>query len=101
MKKRKIGLNPVYEGSNPVKQTVKGKSAAGGIAHKVAYLALVAVDVPLHVLDLLDCVSKVFYINVCYVDVVVLNIGVYDVDDFEDAFEKNSQKGTLKVLVKF
>ena len=26
---------------------------------------------------------------------------IYDVQDFEKAFEKNSQKGTLKVLVKF
>ena len=27
--------------------------------------------------------------------------GIYSVDDFKNAFEKNAQKGTLKVLVKF
>ena len=27
--------------------------------------------------------------------------GIYSVNDFENAFEKNAQKGTLKVLVKF
>lgn len=35
------------------------------------------------------------------IDVSPLVDGIYDVDDFEDAFMKNSQKGTLKVLVKF
>ena len=35
------------------------------------------------------------------IDVTPLVSGIYDVDDFEQAFEKNSQKGTLKVLVKF
>ena len=35
------------------------------------------------------------------IDVSPLVSGIYDVDDFKQAFEKNSQKGTLKVLVKF
>ena len=35
------------------------------------------------------------------IDVSPLVSGIYDVDDFEEAFDKNSQKGTLKVLVKF
>ena len=35
------------------------------------------------------------------IDVTPLVSGIYNVDDFEQAFEKNSQKGTLKVLVKF
>ncbi len=35
------------------------------------------------------------------IDVTPLVSGIYDVDDFKSAFEKNSQKGTLKVLVKF
>ena len=35
------------------------------------------------------------------IDVTPLISGIYQVDDFESAFEKNSQKGTLKVLVKF
>ena len=35
------------------------------------------------------------------IDVTPLVSGIYDVDDFEQAFEKNSQKETLKVLVKF
>ena len=35
------------------------------------------------------------------IDVTPLVSGIYDVNDFESAFEKNSQKGTLKVLVKF
>ena len=35
------------------------------------------------------------------IDVTPLVSGIYPVDDFEKAFEKNSQKGTLKVLVRF
>ena len=35
------------------------------------------------------------------IDVTPLVTGIYDVDDFENAFKKNSEKGTLKVLVKF
>ena len=35
------------------------------------------------------------------IDVTPLVSGIYDVDDFENAFKKNSEKGTLKVLVKF
>lgn len=35
------------------------------------------------------------------IDVSPLVSGIYDVDDFKEAFDKNSQKGTLKVLVKF
>ena len=35
------------------------------------------------------------------IDVTPLVSGIYNVDDFKSAFEKNSQKGTLKVLVKF
>ena len=35
------------------------------------------------------------------IDVTPLVSGIYNVDDFESAFEKNAQKGTLKVLVKF
>lgn len=35
------------------------------------------------------------------IDVTPLVSGIYDVNDFKQAFEKNSQKGTLKVLVKF
>ena len=35
------------------------------------------------------------------IDVTPLVSGIYSVDDFEKAFEKNSEKGTLKVLVKF
>ena len=35
------------------------------------------------------------------IDVTPLVSGIYDVDDFERAFEQNSKKGTLKVLVKF
>ncbi|MBQ9150086.1 alcohol dehydrogenase catalytic domain-containing protein [bacterium] len=35
------------------------------------------------------------------IDVKPLVSGIYDVDEFEKAFELNSQKGTLKVLVKF
>lgn len=35
------------------------------------------------------------------IDISPLVSGIYDVDDFKQAFEKNSQKGTLKVLVKF
>ena len=35
------------------------------------------------------------------IDVMPLVSGIYDVDDFEKAFEENSKKGTLKVLVKF
>ena len=35
------------------------------------------------------------------IDVSPLVSGIYNVDDFKQAFEKNSQKGTLKVLVKF
>lgn len=35
------------------------------------------------------------------IDVKPLISGIYDVDDFESAFKKNEQKGTLKVLVKF
>ena len=35
------------------------------------------------------------------IDVTPLVSGIYDVDDFESAFEQNSKKGTLKVLVKF
>lgn len=35
------------------------------------------------------------------VDVKPLISAIYDVDDFEKAFEENAKKGTLKVLVKF
>lgn len=35
------------------------------------------------------------------IDVTPLVSGIYDVDDFENAFEQNSKKGTLKILVKF
>ncbi len=35
------------------------------------------------------------------IDVSPLVSGIYKVDDFESAFEKNQQKGTLKVLVEF
>ena len=35
------------------------------------------------------------------IDVMPLVSGIYDVEDFENAFEENSKKGTLKVLVKF
>ena len=35
------------------------------------------------------------------IDVSPLVSGIYNVDDFKEAFDKNSQKGTLKVLVKF
>ena len=35
------------------------------------------------------------------IDVSPLISGIYNVGDFENAFEKNAQKGTLKVLVKF
>lgn len=35
------------------------------------------------------------------IDVTPLVDGIYDVDDFEVAFKKNAQKGTLKILVKF
>lgn len=35
------------------------------------------------------------------IDVKPLVSGIYDVKDFEEAFEKNAQKGSLKVLVKF
>ena len=35
------------------------------------------------------------------IDIKPLISGIYNVDDFENAFEKNSKKGSLKVLVKF
>lgn len=35
------------------------------------------------------------------IDVTPLVSAIYDLDDFESAFEKNSEKGTLKVLVRF
>lgn len=35
------------------------------------------------------------------IDVTPLVDGIYDVDNFEAAFKKNAQKGTLKILVKF
>lgn len=35
------------------------------------------------------------------INVQPLVSGIYNVDDFENAFEKNAQRGTLKVLVKF
>lgn len=35
------------------------------------------------------------------INVTPLIDGIYNVDDFENAFEKNAQKNTLKVLVKF
>ena len=35
------------------------------------------------------------------IDVTPLVSAIYELDDFENAFKKNSEKGTLKVLVKF
>ena len=35
------------------------------------------------------------------IDVTPLVSAVYELNDFENAFKKNSEKGTLKVLVKF
>ena len=35
------------------------------------------------------------------IDIKPLVSGIYSVDDFEEAFKKNEEKGVLKVLVKF